>query len=298
MPQKQRKGSLADKRTRSVMWMLAPFILGSIFLYVIPSMVSFAMAFTRFDALTPAQWVGLDNFTLLFSDRFFANSMKNSFYYIALSVPLRIGAALALALFLHRRRKGVGTARVAVFLPTVIPDAAFAMIGLWVFNPLYGPLNMALSKVGVMPPAWLVDPAYAKLAFVIMSVFQIGEAFVILLAARSEMATEWFEAAEIMGCSPWKSFRTIIWPVIMPWLVLLVVRDLMMSFVTTFTQSHLMTQGDPYYATMFASLFAYEEAFDRFHFGLASAVMVLVFLGGLVLISLVALAARRNLNAV
>ncbi|RYG48230.1 sugar ABC transporter permease, partial [bacterium] len=255
--------------------------------------LSFGLAFTRYDALSAPEWVGLDNFKALLDHRLFATSLKNSLFFIAVAVPLRVAAALGLALFLHRRRTGVGATRIAVFLPTVIPDAAFALIGLWVFNPLYGPLNLGLTALGFTPPAWLVDPATAKLVFVLMSLFQIGEGFVILLAARSEMSPELFEAASTLGCTRGQAFRYITLPLLMPWLLLLSIRDIMMSFVTTFSQAHLMTQGDPYYATMFTSLLIYEEAFDHFHFGLASAMMLVVFVGCLLLIAVLAALTRR-----
>ena len=277
-----------------MVWLLLPFLLGSVVLYVIPGLLSLGLAFASYDALSAPEWVGLDNFRGLAQDKLFFASLGNSLYFIALAVPLRIVAALLLALFLHRPRPGIGATRVAVYLPTVIPDAAYGLIGLWVFNPLYGPLNMVLARLGFMPPAWLVDPATAKLAFVLMSLFQIGEGFVILLAARSEMSPELYEAGSIAGCSRWQAFLHITLPLLTPWLLLLSVRDIMMSFVTTFTQSHLMTHGDPYYSTMFTSLFVYEEAFDRFHFGQASAKMLVTFGACLLLVAGLVIVARRS----
>ncbi len=284
-----------SKRLRSIAWLLAPFLLGSLLLFVVPALMTFGLAFTRYDALSAPEFVGADNFVALTKDKYFHIALGNSFYFIALAVPLRILAALGLALFLHRRRAGVKSTRVAVFLPTVFPDAAYALIGLWFFNPLYGPLNMVLAKMGIAGPAWLVDPSYAKLVFVIMSLFQIGEGFVILLAARSEMAHELFEAAYIAGCSRWQALCHITLPLLTPWLLLLSIRDIMMSFVTTFAQSHLMTQGDPYYATLFSPLLVYEEAFDKFHFGLGSAMMLVTFVACLLLVAVLAAITRRLL---
>lgn len=273
--------------------MLIPFLVGSILLYLIPALMALGLSFTRYDSLTAPEWVGFNNFATLADNKYFYTSVGNSLYYILLAIPLRVIGALALAVFLHRRRSGVKWTRIAVFLPTVIPDAAFALIGLWMFNPIYGPFNMMLGVLGLPQPSWLVDPATAKLVFVIMSLFQIGEGFVIMLAARSELPPEFYEAAQIAGGSKWQTFQHITLPLLTPWLILLCVRDIMMSFVTTFTQSHLMTQGDPYYATMFTSLSVYEEAFDRFHFGLASAMMVIVFGGCLLLVAGVVGIARR-----
>jgi multiple sugar transport system permease protein len=267
---------LAQRRVG--LWLLlAPYLGGALLLFAVPALLSFGLAFTQYDALRPPEWAGLENFRRTWIEHRTWVAAGNSIYFILLAVPLRLLGALLLALLFQRRRWGVGFCRAAVYLPTVIPDAAYALMGLWVFNPLYGPLNALLVSLGLPAPFWLTDASTAKLVFVVLSLFQIGEGFVVLLAALKETPHEYYEAAEVLGGSRWQVFRFVTLPLLAPWLMLLTVRDVIMSFQYTFTLSYLMTGGDPYYATLFLSLFTYEEAFDRFRFGIGSVLMLLTF---------------------
>jgi multiple sugar transport system permease protein len=240
--------------------------------------MSAGLAFTRYDALSAPVFVGLTNFRLLAADPVVTTAFANSLLFVALAVPLRILGALALALLLHRPRRGASGYRAAVYVPTVIPDVAFALIWLWIFNPLYGPVNLALGALGLPLPAWLAESETARFPFVIMSLFQIGEGFVVLLAALRGLPRDHFDAAASDGAGSWAIFRYLTLPLLMPWLVLLTCRDLLLSVQYTFTPAYVMTGGDPYYATFFLPLLMYEEAFDRFRFGPGSALMLIVFL--------------------
>jgi multiple sugar transport system permease protein len=267
--------------------MLLPYLLGLVGLIVIPTLLALGLAFTRYDGLSLPRWIGLRNFTLFFADLRFWAALKNSLFYAVIAVPLRGLGALALALLLNQPRRGVGLYRAAVYLPTVIPDVAYALIWLWVFNPLYGPLNIILMRLGLPAPAWLVDPVMAKPALIFMSLFQIGEGFVILLAGLQTIPREVLESAIVDGGNRWQVVWHVILPLLKPWLALLTVRDLIMSLQNTFTPALIMTGGGPYYATLFLNQLAYEEAFDGFRFGQGAAIILLIvvisaaLLGGL-----------------
>ena len=264
---------------RAGLWaMLLPYLAGMLLLVALPALMSAVLAFTTFDALSPPVFVGFANFRLLAADPIVTTAIGNALFFILLAVPLRILGALALALLLHRRRRGVSGYRAAVYVPTVIPDVAFALIWLWIFNPLFGPVNMALGALGLPTPGWLADAETARYPFVIMSLFQIGEGFVVLLAALRGLPGEYFDAGAVDGAGRWASFRYLTLPLLMPWLALLTFRDVILTFQWTFTPSFVMTGGDPYYSTLFLPLLIYEEAFDRFRFGAGSALMLVMFL--------------------
>ncbi len=199
-------------------------------------------------------------------------------------MPLRVLGALLLALLLRERRPGTGFFRAAVYLPTVIPDVAYALVWLWIFNPFYGPLNLLLGAAGLPTPAWLVQADTAKPALVFMSLFQIGEGFVLLLAGLHSLPRDYYANAAVDGASRWQMARLITLPLLAPWLALLTVRDVILSFQTTFTPAYIMTGGDPYYATLFLPLLVFKEAFDSFRFGQGAALMTLLFLISAVLI--------------
>lgn len=274
--------------------MLLPYLLGTLLLVALPALLSAGLAFTSFDALSAPVFVGFANFRLLAADPMVTTAFANSLVFIVLAVPLRILGALALALLLQRPRRGVGGYRAAVYVPTVIPDVAFALIWLWIFNPLFGPVNVALGALGLPTPAWLAEADTARYPFVIMSLFQIGEGFVVLLAALRGLPREYFDAAAVDGAGRWAGFRYLTLPLLLPWLVLLTFRDVILSFQWTFTPSFVMTGGDPYYATLFLPLLIYEEAFDRFRFGPGSALMLVTFLASAAIIGAIFLLFRRR----
>ncbi len=280
---------------RAGLWlMLLPYLAGTLLLVGLPALLSAALAFTSYDALTPPVFVGFANFRLLAADPMVTTAIGNSLFFILLAVPLRVLGALGLALLLRRQRRGVGGYRAAVYLPTVIPDVAFALIWLWILNPLYGPLNVALGALGLPQPGWLADAGTARFPFVFMAAFQIGEGFVVLLAALRGLPREYEDAGAVDGAGRWAAFRYLMLPLLLPWLALLTFRDVILSFQWTFTPSFVMTGGDPYYSTLFLPLLTYEEAFDRFRFGAGSALMLITFLLSAAIIGAIYLLFRRR----
>ena len=274
--------------------MLLPYLVGTLLLVGLPALMSAILAFTTYDALTPPVFVGFANFRLLAADPIVTTAIGNSLVFILLAVPLRILGALGLALLLLRPRRGVSGYRAAAYVPTVIPDVAFALIWLWIFNPLFGPVNVALGALGLPQPGWLADAETARYPFVVMSVFQIGEGFVVLLAALRGLPREYFDAGAVDGAGRWGSFRYLTLPLLLPWLALLTFRDIILTFQWTFTPSFVMTGGDPYYSTLFLPLLTYEEAFDRFRFGAGSALMLITFLLSVAIIGGIYLLFRRR----
>lgn len=270
------KPKLSTYRTQLNLF-LTPYLIGLIVLFLIPAITTVIIAFTEYNAIAPPRYVGLGNFYRMFTYDLVNIALKNTLIFVVLAVPLRLIAAISLALLLQRNRRFFGAYRAAVYLPTVIPEAAYALIWLWLFNPLYGPLNTALALFGINAPAWLVEAETARIAIVILSTFQVGEGFIVLLAALQNVPRNMYEAARVDGASTWQSFWRITFPLILPWLLLLTFRDLIVSLQNTFTPSFIVTYGGPYYATTFIPLLIYEIAFDFFDFGLASALLILVF---------------------
>ncbi|MCP4361421.1 MAG: sugar ABC transporter permease [Chloroflexi bacterium] len=256
---------------------LLPYLAGMVLLVALPGAITAVIAFTDYNTIQPPTWVGLENFQRLREYSLVRHSLRNTLLFVLTAVPLRLFGALFLALLLQRKRRPFGLYRTAVYLPTVIPEAAYALIWLWIFNPIHGPLNLTLGWLGLPAPAWLTEPNSARAAIVIMSLFQIGEGFVVLLAGLQTIPRTIYEAARVDGANAWQSFWRITLPLITPWLLLLTFRDLLMSVQNTFTPSFMMTYGGPYYATTFVPLLIYEIAFDLFDYGLASALLLVLF---------------------
>ena len=253
----------------------------------IPVVLSAALAFTAYDGLSAPVWRGLANFRELIADPLFRTAVENSLVFVALTVPLRAIIALGLALLLNRSRRGVGLYRVAVYVPTVVPGVAYALVWLWILNPIYGPLNPVLASFGLPTPAWLTDSRTALPAVALIALFQIGEGFVVLLAGLREIPDECYHASALDGAGRIATLRHITLPLLAPWLLLLTIRDIIVTAQSTFTPSLVMTGGGPYYATLFVPLLIYELAFDRLRFGQGAAMtlLLLAVVGALILVT-------------
>lgn len=263
------------QRNRGLYLLLAPYLIGVVLLVVVPAAISIILSFTSYDALSAPVWVGLDNYVFVATYRAFLYGARNTIGFILLAVPLRVLAMLGLGLLMRQPSGGVRFFRVAVYLPSIIPDVAYALLWTWIFNPLYGPVNVILQAIGLPTPAWMVDRNTVGVILVVMSLFQIGEGFVVMLAALHDIPRDYYQSAEIDGASRWQAFRFVTLPLLRPWLVLLTFRDIAVGAQNIFTPAFLMMGGSRAYAAWFLPQMIYEEAFGRFRFGVASATMVI-----------------------
>ena len=275
------------RRRGQLWWMLAPYLIGLVGLVLIPAGLTLAMAFAEYDLIGAPRWIGLGNLIELAGDEAFHAALRNSLIFAGVAVPLRLGVALGLALLLHRRAYGVGTARTTAALPLAVPEIAYGLLWLWLFNPLYGPINQllrlggenGLTILGRTPPQWLTDPADAQAAIIIMSLFTIGESFIILLAARQALPPEVYELAAIEDATGWDVFRRVTLPLLAPVLGLLLLRDTIASLQVSFTPALVVTEGGPPpYGTTYLSLFVYRTGFEYLRYGYAAAA-TLIMLG-------------------
>lgn len=224
----------AARYRASLYLLLAPYLVGTAVLVVIPVALAFGLAFTVYDGLSAPRWHGLGNFREVLDDPLFRIAVGNSLAFVALTVPMRVLIALALALLLGPARPGVGLYRLAVYVPTIVPGVAYALVWLWILNPRYGPLNAILAALGLPAPAWLADPGTALSAVALTALFQIGEGFVVLLAALRTVPAECRQASALDGAGRLATLRHITLPLMAPWLLLLTIRDIIVSVQSTF----------------------------------------------------------------
>ncbi|MGI8806900.1 MAG: carbohydrate ABC transporter permease [Acidimicrobiales bacterium] len=278
--------------------MLAPFLVGAVALVVAPAIATLVLALFDYDLIRSPRWIALGNFSELLGDDVFRISLRNSMMFAALAVPLRLGGALGLALLLHHRSRGFGAYRAAALLPSVIPDVAYGLVWLWLLNPLYGPINLALDAVGAPTPAWLTEPAAAQAAIIGMSLFTIGEGFIVLLAARSEIPTEVYDLGRLDGSGAWQLFRRVTLPMLVPTLVLLAARDTVFAFQASFVPALVVTDGGPPpFSTTYLPVFVYRNAFEYLRYGYAAAATVaMLAVTGLMLLVQSSILTRRRLH--
>ncbi len=258
--------------------MLAPYALGLVALVFLPALAAVALAGFDYDFLRPPRFVGLGNISELLRDVVFRISLRNTLVFVLLAVPLRLLGALGLAMLLHPRYRGVGGYRTATFLPTVIPDVAFALVWIWILNPLYGPVNLIISALGLPPPSWFTAGGAAQSAIVIMTVFLIGEGFLIALATRQAIPTELYDMAKVEGAGDLHVWWRVTLPLMAPTLALLMFRDTVLMFQLNFVPALLVTKGGPpLYSTTYLSLFTYREGFEYLRHGYAAAATLVMF---------------------
>lgn len=273
---------------RALALLAAPYAVGLAVLVAAPAFVTLGLALTDYDLIRRPRFVGLDNFGELVRDEVFRTSLVNSLVFALVAAPLRVAGALALALLLHRRVPGGGAARTAVLLPSVVPDVAYGLLWLWLLNPLYGPINLALAQLGDAPgrtllgyplPQWLTHANDARAAIVLMSLLTIGEGFVLLLVTRRLLPRELYELAAVEDADWWAVFRRVTLPLMAPVIALLLLRDTILSFQLNFVPALVVTEGGPPpYATTYLPLFVYREGFEYLRYGYAAAATTVMLL--------------------
>lgn len=256
------------------------FLLPSIIIFAtfvfFPLFFSFYASLTRWNLPFEPSFTGLENYRYLFTDNIsapeFMRSIRNSAYY-ALGVPLNMAFSLCLALLLNQRLRGVSLFRTAYFLPTITSTAAISVVWIWIYHPAdYGLLNSILLKVGFSPLRWLRDPHLAMPALILMGIWHgMGYNIIIFLAGLQSIPTSLYEAAEIDGAGSWSRFWKVTLPLLGPTTFYVLVIGIINS-LKAFTQMHVMTEGGPLGTTTTITYYLYQEAFEHFAMGRASAV--------------------------
>jgi multiple sugar transport system permease protein len=273
----------------------APWFVGFTVFTVYPVLASLYYSFCDYSLLQAPLWTGLDNYRQMATDTVFWISLKNTLLYGALSLPLGMLVSLSVALLLNTGVRGMSFFRTVFYLPSVVPTVASALLWLWILNGQFGILNCALRPVlrifGAVPPAWLADPAWAKPALALMSLWGIGNSMVIYLSGLQNVPQELYEAAEIDGANWWRR----IWHVTLPMISPVIYFNLIMGIIgtlQTFTTVFVMTgtaDGNPARSTLLYALYLFSTAFYDLRMGYASALAWLLFV---LIVALTLLATR------
>ena len=222
-------------------------------------------------------FVGLHNYQVLITSAEFWEVLRNSFYYALGSIPLNMAIALAIALLLNRKLRGMAIFRTAYFLPTITSTAAMAVIWLWIYHPDFGLANWLLDLIGLPRLRWLSDPRWAMPALIIMGIWKgLGYNIVIYLAGLQNIPQHLYEAARIDGADSWACFRHITWPLLTPTTFFILIIAVINS-LKAFAQMHIMTEGGPLNSTTVIVYYLYQQGFKFFNLGYASAVACILF---------------------
>ncbi|MDU7475785.1 MAG: sugar ABC transporter permease [Paenibacillus macerans] len=268
-----------SKSERAGYLFILPWLLGLLLFTIGPMLFSLLLAFSKWDIITGVksiEWVGLDNFRAIFQDDLFYQSLKVTFVFALVSVPLYQILSLLAAMLLNMRSRGMKLFRLIYFMPSVIPAVAVSMMWVMIFNPEYGILNRALALFGIQGPAWLQDPSYALGALIVMGIWGIGNTIIIYLSGLQGVPEEMYEAAELDGAGRLRRFSSITLPMISPTIFFNLIMGIIGGF-QYFTQAFVMTNGGPLNSTLFYNLYLYNKAFQDYEMGYASALSWILF---------------------
>jgi multiple sugar transport system permease protein len=233
-------------------------------------------SFTNWNGISAPVFKGLDNYTKMFGDRYFLQSLWNTFYMM-IGIPIGLAISLGLALAMNRKMRGTTFFRTVYYLPVISSIAAVAILWQWAFNGDFGLINQGLALVGIDGPNWLQDTNTVKPALIIMAIWKgLGYSMLLYLAALQSVPRYLYEAAALDGASAWQQFRHITIPMVRPVTFFLIVTSII-GGSQIFVEINIMTPtGGPEFQSASIVWYIWQKAFDNLQMGYASAMSVVL----------------------
>jgi multiple sugar transport system permease protein len=260
---------------------ISPWLVGFFGFTIIPILTSLYFSFTDYDLLSKPVFNGIANFKAMLADGVFWKSLAVTFHYAFVSVPLRLGFALFVAMLFHRKAKMLRLYQTVFYLPSII-GGSIAVAVMWRRLFMYdGAVNAGLALLGIKTDiSWIGNPRYAIWTLIILAAWQFGSSMLIFLAGLKQIPDSYYEAADIDGAKPWQKFIKITIPHLTPVIFFNLVMQLINGF-TVFTQAFVVSggTGDPMNSTLMYALYLYKKAFEYYQMGYGSAmawVLVLI----------------------
>jgi multiple sugar transport system permease protein len=268
---------------------ILPWIIGFLFLILIPFLCLIYFSFTKYDLLSAPKFIGLRNYINIFTiDTKFLTSLGVTFTYVFAGMPIRLIVALLIAMLLNTRHRLIGLYRTLFYFPSIIGGSIAVAITWRNLFARDGAVNSVVFKLfGINPNiSWLADPKTALWSLVLMAVWQFGSPMLIFLAGLKNIPLSYYEAATVDGAGSIKKFFKITLPLLSPVIFFNLIMQLIGGFMT-FTQALVITNGGPLDKTLFYQLYVYRKGFEQYSFGYASAlscilVVIISFFAALV----------------
>jgi len=282
--------------------MLAPALLGLLIFFVYPLVASVYYSFTRYDLVSPPEWIGLRNYTYLFTqDPKVWVATLNTLWFVVFLVPIKIIFALGIAGLLVRAKRVAGVWRTVFYLPALVPPVASVVAFVFLFNPGTGPVNQVLKFFGIPGPLWFNDPAWSKPSLVILGIWVMGDIMIIFLASLLDVPREQYEAASLDGANGVQQLRYVTLPNIRPVLLFAVITGVIAA-LQYFTEAAVASTvangkavvgegtgsalGYPDNSLLTYTQWLYVRGFANYQLGYASALAVILFVVASVLLVL------------
>lgn len=273
---------------------ISPWLVGFFVFTLIPLCLCLYYSFCKFNLLEPPRWIGFDNYRAMLTDATFWQAARNTSVYAAMAIPAGVLVSLGLAMLLTVQIPGRGFWRAMIFLPSLIPTVASAMVWMWLLNGRLGLVNILIAKLGIDPPQWLADPNWALPGLALMSLWGVGNAVVVYMAGLQDVPRELYEAAELDGAGVFARMIHVTLPMLSP----VIFFNLVMAIIGTlkyFDMPYIMSQIGlgPGHSAYVLSMYVYDNAFNYVKMGYASAVGWILLLMVLALTVLAFWSSRR-----
>ena len=265
---------------REAIWcyiFVTPALLGVLLFALGPMVASLLLSFTSYDLLSDPEWIGVQNYTDLINDEIFLKSLRVTIIYAVVSVPGILVVGFALALLLNAKIPAMGFFRSAYYLPSVISGVAVATLWKFMFNTEHGLVNLALAKIGIDGPAWLLDERYALSALILTSLWGFGATMLIYLAGLQSIPPDLYEAASDEAATRMQQHLHITIPMLSNVTFFNLVMGIIAS-LQVFAEPFVLTGGKPNNSTLLLPLYLYQNAFTYLKMGYASAIILLLTL--------------------
>ncbi|WP_105617217.1 carbohydrate ABC transporter permease [Vallitalea okinawensis] len=259
---------------------LPTYILFALF-FLIPLLYSFKLTFYEWNGFSPTmEFVGLQNYMMLFQSQDFINALKNTVVYAGSTVILAVFISLVLSVVVQDGIKGYQTIKGIYFLPHIVSLVAVGVVWSWVFLPnSSGLLNAIIGVFGLESQKWLADPNLAMGSLVIIGVWKsIGYNMVIFIAGLLSIPESLYEAAKIDGATKLQSFTKITVPMLKPTMFFVMVSATIYSLFQVFDIVNVTTGGGPVGSTEMLVTYLYKVGFEQFQIGYASAIAFVLFI--------------------
>jgi multiple sugar transport system permease protein len=299
----------AWRRRGLVLLFMSPWLVGFSVFFGYPLVMSAYLSFTHYDLLSSPRWIGLANYRYLFgTDQQIWPAVRNTLWMIAVAVPLQVLFAFGIALMVSRARRGIGFFRTVFYLPALAPPVAATLGFVYILNPATGPLNILLGHLGIQGPLWFQSPGWSKPSLVLLAIWGVGNTMIIFLAAILDVPSHLYESAELDGAGPLQRLRWVTLPTISPVILFAVVLGVIQG-LQYFTQAYVAaniasgqasqaadisnTLGYPEGSTLFYPVLLYQNGFQYFSMGYASAMAMLLLVVSFAVTLVILLNSRR-----
>lgn len=254
---------------------ILPWVAGFILFTVVPLAQALYLGFTDSNSITEPHFVGWQNYTALFHDKNFLSSLSITVRYAVFAVPLGILSSMTLAALLNCKIRGVYLFRTILYLPAVVSGVSISLLWRWILDKDLGLLNLILSKFGIQGPGWLSDPNWVLPSYILMALWGAGGGILTYLAGLQDIPRALYEAAELDGAGWFKKFTKITVPMLTP----VIFYNLIMGIVGAFRKfSDAYIIGGADNQGRFYMVYLYQNAFNFFKMGYATAMAWILFL--------------------